>query len=124
MDTILNIPPKRVIRFVEEGHRHMKAAGTRADFEPGKSGAVIVKDENILGEAWGDDSRDCISEAVILATQYEEANGASIYVWGLWQLTKESWDALREARIDDVALLEDCERLFNTKHPEYQRPAI
>ena len=44
--------------------------------------------------------------------------GADLYLWGHWWCCKPCWDAMEEAGIKDVYLLEDSEKLFNKEHPE------
>lgn len=47
-----------------------------------------------------------------------DTNGADLYLWGHWWACKPCWDAIIEAGIRDVYLLEGSERLFNKNNPD------
>lgn len=47
-----------------------------------------------------------------------DTKGADLYLWGHWWCCKPCWDAMGEAGIRNVYLLEDSEKLFNKDHPE------
>lgn len=44
--------------------------------------------------------------------------GADLYLWGHWWCCKPCWDAMIEAGINDVYLMEGSEVLFNKDHPD------
>lgn len=44
--------------------------------------------------------------------------GADLYLWGHWWACQPCWDAIIEAGINKVHLLEGSERLFNKASPE------
>lgn len=46
-----------------------------------------------------------------------DTNGADLYLWGHWWCCKPCWDAMVEAGIKDIYLLENSEVLFNKEHP-------
>ena len=48
----------------------------------------------------------------------EDTSGADLYLWGHWWCCEPCWNAMLEAGINDVYLLEGSERLFNKNHPE------
>lgn len=41
-----------------------------------------------------------------------------LYLWGHWWFCEPCWNAMIEAGIRDVYLLENSEVLFNKAHPE------
>lgn len=46
-----------------------------------------------------------------------ETIGADLYLWGHWWACQPCWNAIIEAGIENVYLLEDSEKLFNKAHP-------
>jgi len=46
-----------------------------------------------------------------------DTNGADLYLWGHWWCCKPCWDAMIQAGINKVFLLENSEVLFNKEHP-------
>ena len=44
--------------------------------------------------------------------------GADLYLWGHWWCCEPCWNAMLEAGINDVYLLEGSEKLFNKNHPD------
>lgn len=48
----------------------------------------------------------------------KETKGADIYLFGHWWACKPCWDAMSEAGVLNVYLLEESERLFNKEHPD------
>ena len=49
--------------------------------------------------------------------QGNETNGADLYLWGHWWCCEPCWNAMIEAGIKDVYLMEDSEILFNKENP-------
>ncbi len=47
-----------------------------------------------------------------------DTNGADLYLWGHWWCCQWCWNAMLEAGIRDVYLLEGSEVLFNKNHPD------
>lgn len=47
-----------------------------------------------------------------------DTNGAHLYLWGHWWCCKPCWDAMEQAGIEQVFLLENSEVLFNKEHPD------
>lgn len=47
-----------------------------------------------------------------------DTEGADLYLWGHWWCCKPCWNAMKEAGINNVYLLQDSEKLFNKDHPE------
>lgn len=47
-----------------------------------------------------------------------DTSGADLYLWGHWWCCKPCWDAIIEAGIAQVYLLEGSEKLFNDDSPE------
>jgi deoxycytidylate deaminase len=47
-----------------------------------------------------------------------EIEGTDIYLWGHWWCCEPCWNAMIEAGIRDVYLLEESEILFDKNHPE------
>ncbi len=46
-----------------------------------------------------------------------ETIGTDLYLWGHWWFCEPCWNAIIEAGIKNVYLLEGSERLFNKSHP-------
>ncbi|HVM73463.1 MAG TPA: deaminase [Candidatus Paceibacterota bacterium] len=113
-----------------------------------KTGSVIVKDDTIIGRgANGSDyHKTHVCERVRLGIPtgqgYElcegcspknhsepraiadarkdgrEIKGADLYLWGHWWACESCWNAIIEAGIRDVYLLEDSEKLFDKNNPK------
>ncbi len=49
-----------------------------------------------------------------------DLQGADIYLWGHWWLCKPCWDAIEEADLAHVYLMEGSENIFNKKLHERQ----
>ncbi len=47
-----------------------------------------------------------------------KTEGADLYLWGHWWLCKSCWDAIEQAGIVNVYLIEGSEILFNKEHPD------
>ena len=47
-----------------------------------------------------------------------DTNGADLYLWGHWWLCEPCWNAVIEAGIKKVYLLDESEQLFNKEHPD------
>lgn len=47
-----------------------------------------------------------------------DTDGADLYLWGHFGCCRDCWEAMIEAGICDVYLLEGAERIFNKSHPE------
>ena len=82
--------------------RHNVPTGTRYDLCDGcgyefHSEARAIADANLAGH----DTRD-----------------ADLYLWGHWWCCEPCWNAMIEAGIKDVYLLENSEVLFNKNHPD------
>lgn len=45
-------------------------------------------------------------------------SGANLYLWGHWWCCKPCWEAMADAGIANVYLLEHSEVLFNKEHPD------
>jgi len=61
------------------------------------------------------------SEALAIADAKNnggDTQGADLYLWGHWWCCEPCWNAMKEAGIKDVYLLEGSERLFNKEHPD------
>ncbi len=110
--------------------------------------AVVVKAERIIGRgsngAGFHKERGCIREKqnVPTGTRYDlcegcaysnhseasairdakaegkDTQGADLYLWGHWWCCEPCWDAMIEADIENVYLLEGSEHLFNKAHPD------
>ena len=50
--------------------------------------------------------------------QGHNPSGADLYLWGHWWACEPCWNAMKEAGIDKVYLLEDSEKLFNKANKE------
>lgn len=48
----------------------------------------------------------------------EDLSEADLYLWGHWWACEPCWNAIQEAGIRNVYLLEGSERLFNKEHPD------
>jgi deoxycytidylate deaminase len=51
-------------------------------------------------------------------TRGNDTNGADLYLWGHWWCCKSCWDAMTQAGIRRVFLLENSSVLFNKEHPD------
>ncbi len=49
--------------------------------------------------------------------QGNDTNGADLYLWGHWWCCEPCWNAMVEAGIKNVYLMEDSEILFNKENP-------
>ncbi len=61
------------------------------------------------------------SEPTAIKNARERGNnteGADLYLWGHWWFCKDCWDAMIEAGIKNVYLLEGSEILFNKENPD------
>ena len=47
-----------------------------------------------------------------------DTHGANLYLWGHWWACEPCWNAMIEAGIENVHLMEGSERLFNKKHSD------
>ena len=56
-----------------------------------------------------------ISDAKTRAADLSEAD---LYLWGHWWACEPCWNAIQEAGIRNVYLLEGSERFFNKAHPD------
>ncbi len=113
-----------------------------------KTGSVIVKDGEIIGRgANGSEyhkTHECerVKRGTPTGQQYElcegchpknhsepraiadarksghDTVGADLYLWGHWWACEPCWNAITEAGIENVYLLENSERLFNKAHPD------
>ena len=113
-----------------------------------KTGSVIVKDGKIIGRgANGSDyhqTHECerVKRKMPTGTGYElcegchpknhsepraiadakacghDPKGADLYLWGHWWACEPCWDAIVNAGIANVYLMEDSEKLFNRESPE------
>jgi len=50
--------------------------------------------------------------------QVRGAAGADVYLWGHWWCCESCWSAMIAARIKNIFLLEQSEKLFNKEHPD------
>ena len=50
--------------------------------------------------------------------QVEDLREADLYLWGHWWACEPCWNAIQEAGIKNVHLLEGSERFFNKEHPD------
>ncbi len=58
-------------------------------------------------------------QAIAAAKQAgHDTQGADLYLWGHWWCCQPCWNAMIEAGIKNVYLLENSEVLFNKKHPD------
>lgn len=48
----------------------------------------------------------------------EDMQGGDLYLWGHWWACEPCWNAIQEAGIANVYLLEGSEKLFNKAHPD------
>lgn len=48
-----------------------------------------------------------------------DTEDADLYLWGHWWVCEPCWDAVEDAGIDDVYLMEDSEELFNKDHENF-----
>lgn len=111
-----------------------------------KTGSVVVRDGVVIGRgANGSDyhkTHECerVKRGIPTGQQYElcegchpknhsepraineakaqglDTNGADLYLWGHWWCCKPCWNAIQEAGINNVYLLEGSETLFNREH--------
>lgn len=51
-------------------------------------------------------------------TRTEDLSEADLYLWGHWWACEPCWNAIQEAGIRNVYLLEGSERFFNKAHPD------
>jgi len=131
--------------FMQEAKRH---AVSYSKDHTVKTGSVVVVDGEIVGKgANGSDWHDthpcervrlgiptgerydlcegCHSKnhsevraVADAASRIKDLNTADLYLWGHWWACKPCWDAIEEANIRNVYLLEGSERLFNKLHPD------
>ena len=47
-----------------------------------------------------------------------DTNGAVLHLWGHWWCCQDCWEAIIQAGISQVFLLENSEALFNKEHPD------
>jgi deoxycytidylate deaminase len=48
----------------------------------------------------------------------QNLDGASLYLWGHWWCCEPCWNAMIEAGISDIYLMDDSEKLFNKDSPD------
>lgn len=53
----------------------------------------------------------------LLPKQYKDRIDLDLYLWGHWWCCKPCWEQMLKAKIRNVYLLEDSEKLFNPKEP-------
>jgi dTMP kinase len=103
--------------------------------------SVIVKDEKILGQGangngWHQENNTCVrieknlptgvgydqcpgchsdnhAERVAIREAGEKAHGADLYLYGHWWVCAPCWNAITEAGIAHIYLLEDADMLFD-----------
>lgn len=141
--TILYIPADNP--FMQEAREY---ARKKSLDDSVKTGSVIVKDGRIIGHgANGSDYHQkygCKRTKLGIPTGHgyelcegchpknhaepraiadaqkdsESTVGADLYLWGHWWVCARCWNAVIEAGIENVYLLEGSERLFNKAHPD------
>ena len=82
----------------------------------------------ILGSKSGEDYELCegchpknhseLSAIRDALTRGSDTSGSDLYLWGHWWCCKPCWDAMIQAGISMVFLLENSEILFNKEHPD------
>lgn len=137
------LPEGKAIKYVGLDNEFMKAARDNLDHRgcvKHPTSAVVVKDGKIIGQGtnagkhveicprWGSPTgtnygpcKDvCEQEGHAEVTSIGEAVnngydtvGADLYLYGHWWCCKPCWDAMIEAGIKDVYLLEKSWELFN-----------
>lgn len=147
------LPDGREILYVPADNEFIReareAARTRSLDKTVQTGAVMVKDGNIIGRgANGSDHHEkhgCerVKRGIPTGEGYDlcegchpknhaepraiadakagghDTEGAHLYLWGHWWCCEPCWKAMMEAGIARVYLLEGSERLFNKTHPEH-----
>ena|SRR3989344_1346959 len=145
------LPTGRSIRYVPVDNEYMMAAKEYAKEHSlddlVKTGAIIVKDGEILGRGANgsnyhkENGCERVRRGIPTGHGYElcegchpknhaepraiadaakngrDTVGADLYLWGHWWACTRCWEAMIEAGIENVYLLEGSERLFNKSHP-------